>query len=419
MSENVFEFRVLEPEERKGGGALDLAYWMYRIRTSTTLPMYPRKEMEVVRRYNDFVWFRTQLCEAYPYCIIPPIPEKEVHGTFNKIVGSASQSATRTRDYRQRALKKFLTRVGAHPRLRTAQLLQEFLEMDETEWERRMQAPVAGAGRSLRNSIGDSVGQVLSRTWNDAQTLEDAGAAYSQAVNNGAVDMTAWEGTRRYIKQLDESMKVLREQVQVLVDRRRNTSNSLHEFGVAFEKVAEVDGMVGQSSLTRVLSAVGQHNDQLSTLYVEHANDETKQVVETLSYYHGMCGSVRATLKHLLQSAHHVEALARQLEGLRAQRDKVLDQVGQAARRAKLENEISEQEQLLERARQELTDGEAIFKEEIHRFHRDKQYDIKTILKMFADLQIKYAGRLKQSWEKLSPLLTQGQPISDHLIDDD
>ncbi|KAH8614227.1 hypothetical protein ERJ75_000774400 [Trypanosoma vivax] len=144
------------------------------------------------------------------------------------------------RDYRQRALKKFLMRIGAHPRLHTAQLLQDFLEMDEVEWERKMQAPVLSNERSFTSSLGDTFNHALTRQWNTNVPVETAGSNYAQVISNGPTDPQIWEGTRQYLRQLDESIKGLRERVQCLIESRKNMSNSLHEFGVAFEKVGKL-----------------------------------------------------------------------------------------------------------------------------------------------------------------------------------
>ncbi|ORC92234.1 putative phosphoinositide-binding protein [Trypanosoma theileri] len=412
MSENVFEFRVLDPELRKGSGTLDLAYWTYRIRAHTTLPTYPRREMEALRRYSDFEWLRQQLCEAEPFCIVPPIPEKDVQGTLNKLVGSASEGAARLRDYRQRALRQFLVRVGAHPRLQSLPILQDFLEMDESEWERKMKATQKTTDRFFSTALGEGVNHALTRQWNsssnNSSAITEAGKAYSRVITDGKTDAHVWEETRLYIQQLEDSIKMLRERVQMLVDRRRSTSKALYDFGVAFEKVGEVEKGIESTSLSDALIAVGQHSETLSSIYVEHAGDETKQVVETLSYYYGMCAAARETLKRVQHAVQQVNSIAQNVQDLIAQKEKATTR-GQTERVVKLENELKAMEERLELAAKSLKDGEIIFKDELQRFHRDKQYDVKLILKTFAELQLKYAVRMRETWEKLLPTVENVQ----------
>jgi len=43
------------------------------------------------------------------------------------------------------------------------------------------------------------------------------------------------------------------------------------------------------------------------------------------------------------------------------------------------------------------------FRNELRRFHREKQYDMKAMLKSFVDLQLDYASKMKRSWESVMP----------------
>ncbi|RNF26261.1 putative phosphoinositide-binding protein [Trypanosoma conorhini] len=403
MGESVFEFKVMEPEQRKGAGALDFAYWTYRVRASTTLSTYAQKELEVVRRYSDFEWFRAQLCEAYPYCIVPPIPEKDVQGTLDKLVGSDSQSANRLREYRQRALRKFLVRLGAHPRLHNSPLLKDFLEMNEEEWGRKMKASGKNSDGFFSTALGEGVNHALTRQWNAGAAAAESGAGYARMLADPNTNPQVWEETSLYIHHLEDSIKLLRERLQILVDRRRKTGNALHEFGVAFEKVGEIERGIESTPLSTALIAAGQHSEQLFSIYSDHANEEMKQVVETLNYYQGMCAAVRETLKRVQSRARHVESLRHHATEVVGQKDRAVEKGGQAERVAKLENELVELEERWGAAKRALGAGESIFKDELRRFHQEKQYDMKAILKNFAELQLKYSARMKETWESLRP----------------
>jgi hypothetical protein len=52
---------------------------------------------------------------------------------------------------------------------------------------------------------------------------------------------------------------------------------------------------------------------------------------------------------------------------------------------------------------QEIAHAEATFAEEVRRFHREKQYDIKQMLKAFVELQVEYSGKMKASWDSVLP----------------
>ena len=406
MSESTFDFRVMEPEQRKGPGALDLGYWMYKVRAKTTLNCYARKEMEVLRRYSDFEWLRTQLADEYVFCIIPPIPEKAVQGTIDKIVNAGQN--TKLLEYRQRALRKFLIRVGSHPHLHTSSLLQDFLEMDEAEWERRMKAPKRNTSeKSIAAAIGEGVGSALSRQWYGGSNAHPSGASYAKSLSEPKTSPQVWEETRAYVSQLEASINMLRERLEQLVKRRRDTSSALNEFGRSFGKVGEIEATIDQGPLPNALSAVGQHSVQLSTIYLEHADQETKQVVETLTYYVGMCGAVREALKRLIGLMNNRDSLIHQVEDLTQQRERLVQKGGQADKVERINVELHQTTERRDAAIKNVIDVEVLFKEELRRFHREKQYDIKAILKIFAELQLDYVAKMKRSWEGLAPTVEQ------------
>jgi hypothetical protein len=406
MAEAAFDFKVSEPEQRKGGSTLDLSYWIYKVRARTTLAQYSRKDMEVMRRYSDFEWLRAQLSEEFPFCIIPPIPEKAVQGTIDKIVGSGVNS--KLLEYRQRALRKFLIRVGAHSFLHTSSLLQDFLEMDEAEWERRMKSgKKASSERSIAAASGEGMGSALSRQWYPSAAAQPNGSSYTKALTEGKTSPQVWEETRAYVGQLEASIALLRERLDSLVKRRKDTSSALNEFGRSFSRVGEIEGTIEPSQLSNALSAVGQHSEHLSTIYMEQADQETKQVVETLSYYVGMCGAVRETLKRLQGMMQHRDSLISQVSDLAQQREKAIQKGGQADKVQRLDHDLHAATERRDAAIKQVIDVEVLFKEELRRFHREKQYDIKAILKIFAELQLDYASKMKRSWENLLPTVEQ------------
>ena len=264
-----------------------------------------------------------------------------MQGALEKFVSGAHDP--RLLEYRQRALRKFLIRVGAHPTLYQSQLLQDFLEMDEGEWERRMKAPKKPgqnvADRSIAAAIGDGVGNALSRAQGQGATSAP-GASYAKALTENKSSTAVWDETRAYVAQLESSIALLRERLEQLVKRRKETSSALTEFGKAFSRVGEIEAVIEASSLSSALVAVGQHSGQLATIYLEHADQETKQVVETLSYYIGMCTAVRETLKRLLNYMSARDSLVHQVQDLQQQQERAVAKGGQAEKVAKLDQEL-------------------------------------------------------------------------------
>eukprot|EP00744_Colponema_vietnamica_P008104 GILI01011581.1.p1 GENE.GILI01011581.1~~GILI01011581.1.p1 ORF type:complete len:406 (-),score=114.49 GILI01011581.1:271-1488(-) len=394
-----FEFIVYPPEMRKSEGKLGLSFWVYKISAVVPLPNYSRKHFDVMRRYSDFEWLRNQFSEEYPYCIIPPIPEKDMQGTIDKIKGGQNAD-TKLLEYRQRALRKFLVRVGAHPHLHNSRLLQDFLEMEEKDWELHMKA---ARKPQPDQHIASAFETALTRQWYPTPAAENAGASYAKALQDPPASVQVWEETKEYINRLHISLGVLRERLTQLIRRRREASIALHEFGRCFTRVGEVEGSLEQTPLSNAILAVSNHTEQLSKVYVDHADQESKNVEETLTYYILMCNAVRDTIQRLLAFMQARDQLLHQTEELKSQREKLMSKGGQPDKVAKVEADLQSTTEKKDLAISNVKKMELLVKDELRKFHHDKQFDVKGILKVFAELQMDYAAKMRRSWEGLAP----------------
>lgn len=134
--DGLLHFRVCDPRM-----AIPDYYWVYHVETRTSLG-WKSRALRVRHRFSDFEFLRRQLLLEHPGAIVPPLPEYGIQGHIEKVV---LRSADRL-SYRQRALTRFLSAVGAHPRLRHSPALRAFCEADGAEWEafraqRRQQRP--------------------------------------------------------------------------------------------------------------------------------------------------------------------------------------------------------------------------------------------------------------------------------------
>lgn len=395
-----FEFVVYPPEQRKGDGKLGLTYWVYKISATIPLPSYSRKHFDVMRRYSDFDWLRQRFAEEYPFCIIPPIPEKDLTSNMNKITsGPASGNDAKLLEYRQRALRKFLVRVGAHPHLHNSRLLQDFLEMEERDWELHMKA----ARKPQSDQHLTTAVETVKSLWYPTAVAENAGASYAKALQDPQANAQVWEETKEYVGRLKVSLTLLRERLHGLITRRREASTALHEFGRCFTRVGEVEGSLEQTSLANAILAVSNHTEQLSKVYVDHADQESRNVEETLTYYIRMCAAVNETVQRLVNEMETRDKLLHQVEELKASLERLRTKNGPADKIAKVESDLASTTEKKDNAISHVQKMEVMVKDELRRFHHDKQFDVKGILKVFAELQMDYAAKMKRSWEVLSP----------------
>lgn len=407
QSHTPFEFEISEPEQK-----LDqmLAYWVYGIHTRTVLDQYPNKEFSCKRRFNDFFLLREALVEAHPGVIVPPVPEKSNQVFLEKT--GLPIDAKHVLEFRMRALRKFLVRVGAHPILCISPLLQDFLTLSEELYAKKRKDSEAKGIAAKPASAG-----VVQRAKELKFSLlrpDSAASAAGEPVDGTAKD--EWEQTARYVVSLEEYLSQLKDRLERLVLRRKEHCESLKTFGRSLSRLGDLEtdqrrGTVGSESSgkalvqqlglsdvgPRALVQVGNRAEHVSVIYAEVGASEKVQVVETLRYYLGMCQSVRYCLDAIRRLALTRDTLKHEKRVLEEKVRAGGADAGKAAEEAELLRKLAASEKA-------LTECEDIFREEFIRFHREKQYDIKQVLKAYVDIQVDAGQRMAEAWQSVGPL---------------
>ena len=102
--------------EKKEGGFFSKSYIAYLITIK-------QLNINVRRRYTDFVWLHQIIFDLYPYIIVPPIPKK------NKIGGDRFNDVFICK--RMRYLEKFLNWLVSIPHIKNSQLFYDFLSIEK------------------------------------------------------------------------------------------------------------------------------------------------------------------------------------------------------------------------------------------------------------------------------------------------
>ena len=108
--QNKIEINVSEPQIEKGG-IFSFSYSTYLLKTS---PL----NLEVRRRYSDFIWLYNTLNSQFIKCIIPPFFKKE--NLDNKKM-----------EQRIFFIEKFLNNISIHPLLRNSKIFYDFISIKE------------------------------------------------------------------------------------------------------------------------------------------------------------------------------------------------------------------------------------------------------------------------------------------------
>lgn len=156
----------------------------FTVHTKTTLDRFAKKDFQVTRTHEEFIWLHSQYLENEKYAgyIIPPAPPKpdfsQSHGKLAKLQSDADMPQEELQKLRQEiqseylaAFQKtvamhevFLIRLSLHPVFRDESSLQLFLEY-EKELETKKKSGMDRARGAFFSAMGSVVsGDVLATT---------------------------------------------------------------------------------------------------------------------------------------------------------------------------------------------------------------------------------------------------------------
>lgn len=395
----AFEFDVSEPQKKEGAGALDLAYWVYKITARTNLSQYRNMAMVVQRRYSDFDWLRQQMVLTFPGIIVPPIPEKELAGTMQKVVGATNTAPLL--QYRQRNLRRFLMRVGAHAMLGASLLLQEFLEMSDTDWGTRMKS-----GKKRGEGAASSM-KKLTQKISGAVTGSGVASAEAEVPLAGLPTQVS-----EYVTQLEAVLTVLKDKLVIYAHRRKEATIITRELGRVFMHLGEVRDMYDDPTLSKALTEIGSNAINISSVSVNQSDLELTQLAESVQYYLGICSAIRETVGTIVEARSDLQYLNQQLNDAIFAKQKA-ESAGNAANVAKADGQIPSLTASRDAKKKDLQILEGTFTAELARVHQEKLYDFFQLLQCFADIQVEYADKMKKSWDSLLPLIRTDVPHPD------
>ena len=391
--EGSYDFNVSAPVKIEGSG-LKLGYWKYRVDTKTSYPTYTQSSCGSYRRYSDFAWLRKALREAHPGCIVPPLPDKDVRESFDKIfssVGSDVGEHSELHEFRRRALRKFLVRVGAHPRLALSKVLQDFIELDEEQFRKRQKEPPAESLLKQGSAFSQMKHNVTSKVSRDMDSLRHTGAADEEGGGGGARGQ--WDEVTKRVSQLETSLGLMRDRFDDVSKRRRTQKICSGDIADAFSGLMKVEAAHGHADGSS-WGTLGERVRVSGELNEEHQKDETEQVTESLTYYTGLCRASLGVVNYIKQVLVLQEVVAEELAGKKRKREKAASPEAATKLDSEIQAAITKQEQV----DAHLKEVTGVFDSEMERFQLEKQHDMKSILNTNVELAKEFGARTAGCW---------------------
>ncbi|XP_043472791.1 sorting nexin-30-like [Leptopilina heterotoma] len=179
-------------------------YITFRITTKSTRSEFEEGEYTVRRRYNDFIWLRQKLVEAYPTHIIPPMPGK------HSLLAQLDRYSKEFIIARMKLLHIFLNRIVNHPILSYNKSLIIFLTSKSAEFS---------VHRKNRSSVLVKV----------ADSLPNISSVYTTKQNN-----SEFEHVREYCLSLSEKLATMDKISQRIYKERLDYLMELHQLHPIF-----------------------------------------------------------------------------------------------------------------------------------------------------------------------------------------
>lgn len=148
------EVRVLDPKKHSEGGPFSSSFVAYTVQTKTTRENFSSHELNVLRRYSDFIWLREQMSLRFCGHIIPPLPPK--HN-----LKSGKTADPKFIETRRRGLERFIRRIAEHPVLSHSKCLRVFLESQAHEFTTAKKETETGVLDDITSSAGNLTTKLL------------------------------------------------------------------------------------------------------------------------------------------------------------------------------------------------------------------------------------------------------------------
>lgn len=393
-----------------------------------------------MRRFSDFAWLKDQLREAYPFLIIPALPEKQQLGRFSpdfvemrlralqrwveRVVSHPELSSTgasfsRTADGRPRLCGTLLlTKLSPVPRpspdtpplpARSTELLKRFISMS-TDAMASVREGNGAAQRTLETGKKTLV-RLLKTASSVAQdaiaTVRGGGSTAAASVSASTQDV-AFAELDAYLSTQAPLVELLHSAAEKLAQRSREQAQLLLEFGHSLRALGTAEGGAIGANLVNI----GTASWAASTTAYEQAVCQSESFVEKLADYVRDARSVRTALDERTRASRVLSEAAGEVDRLRAQLTALASSAAPTAMRDRqaCEAELPAATQAATEARTYYGKTVAHVLSEVERRRATMQSDFRSILLDFVSIQLRTENKLAAAWEVMAAKMGGASP---------
>ncbi|GLH10267.1 hypothetical protein R5R35_002087 [Gryllus longicercus] len=384
------EINVIEAEKRENG-ALNIRdfYTVYLIETKVTDPEFNgafSKISALWRRYSEFELLRTYLEVTYPYVVLPPLPEKKVMYTWQKVASDTFDPDFV--DRRRAGLENFLLRVASHPVISHDHLFIGFLQQEE----------------GWRESIKET---------GYLQLAESKLKALSVSVRLKQPDKR-FEAIKNYGNELQSNLSNLLRVRARMVERLYGIHKLHANYGRIFSEWSAKEKEMGDG-----LQKAGHYLDSYAA-GIDIPLEEEELFADQLKEYLFFAGALQSVCRRQEMLQYHLERAESAVASRTTEKDNV--QKGKTGLMTRLfgsadtdevrelkvnllDQRIQEGKSSIRNAQEELNDFAANALIDIERFQHQKVIDLRETLAGYVVLQVKMCRKGLQTWTHIRDCL--------------
>jgi len=366
------QMKLSASTEKVGEGIMN-AHTQYKIEVKTSLPSYKQANFSAVRRFKDFVWLREKLVESHKGNLVPPLPEKQIINRFN----------AEFIEHRRRELERFLLRIASHPVLVESRVLQNFLESESLNTNKKEQS--SNSTSSSSGGFFSLIGAVSNTAKNTVESIQHLNTFTSVS------EPDQWfDAKKNYIVALETNLHSLVKAVSIMIKRQKELEQSYSDIAnfSSLLSSAEADHSSWICHSFGKLSEISTSLTPLNETLVEH---ETAFFEDALRDYVRIIGAVKEILHYRNDKLIQYQNATKNLDSKKEKFEKT--------RNSKLQVEIEQAEKKVEDTKAEFNNVSNIVKAEIQRFEVTKAKDIKHMLVKLTQANMNYGLQYVDQWK--------------------
>ncbi|XP_031561545.1 sorting nexin-2-like [Actinia tenebrosa] len=371
------EIKVMDPE--KVGDGMN-AYMVYSVITNTSMPEFKSPTTTVKRRFSDFLGLHERLSSKYLHLgrVVPPAPEKSVLGMGKVKFGKEEEKSKEFVDRRKALLERFMNRIAAHPSLRADPDFRQFLEAEMLPRAKDTAALSGGGIKRFVKSVGDTMFNLTTKMSESDQWFEEKQAQ---------------------IETLDQQLKKLHHNVELLVMNRKELSTTTGSFA---KSAAMLSNSEEHTSLSRALTQLAEVEEKIEQLQSQQAETDFFVLSELLKDYIGLIQSVKACFHERVRSYSNWQSAQQTLTKKREALVKI-ELAGKNEKLPQAQEEVKEWEQKVEKGQEDFEEISKTIRKEMSRFETNRVKDFRQAIITYLEAMMETQQQLIKHWEGFLP----------------